>query len=59
MTTAQNLDVNQLQNENRELRCEIVYLQEQLDWLKRQIFGKRSERLVPSHKDQLMFDGGV
>lgn len=57
MTTAQNLDVNQLQNENRELRCEIVYLQEQLDWLKRQIFGKRSERLVPSHKDQLMFDG--
>jgi len=35
-----------LQAENQELKGEIVSLQEQLDWFKRQIFGKRSEKIV-------------
>ena len=36
----------------------IHYLEEQLDWFKRQIFGKRSERVVSDLNDrQLVFEG--
>jgi transposase len=36
----------------------IVYLEEQLTWLKRQIFGKRSERIVADlNSPQLLFEG--
>lgn len=39
-------------------RDEIAVLKEQLAWLKRQIFGKRSERLVPNlNERQLEFEG--
>lgn len=38
--------------------AKIVYLQEQLDWFKRQIFGKRSERVVSdANSEQLMLAG--
>jgi transposase len=58
MNVAQILDPELLQKENIELRCEITHLQEQLDWFKRQVFGKRSERIV-SEMDvqQLEFAG--
>jgi transposase len=37
---------------------QILSLQEQLDWLKRQIFGKKSERVASHpHPDQLVFEG--
>jgi transposase len=57
--------VAELQSENVSLKKElekrdqqIVNLQGQLDWLKRQIFGKRSERVVESlNEEQLTFEG--
>ncbi len=50
--------LNQLQKQNQELRCEIVHLKEQLAWLKRQIFGKRSERTIAVlNSQQLEFEG--
>ena len=57
MTTAQILDVDHLQNEIALRDQKIVYLEEQLDWFKRQIFGKRSERIVSEIGDQMKFDG--
>ncbi len=65
MTTAQFQDQEYLQNENAELRSalaqqeqKIVCLEEQLDWFKRQIFGKRSERVVADiNSQQLEFEG--
>ena len=46
MTAAQIYSPELLQKENTELRCENSYLKEQLDWFKRQIFGRKSERTV-------------
>jgi hypothetical protein len=57
MTIAQIPDVGQLQKENDNLRCEVLHLREQLDWFKRQVFGKRSERIVSEISDQMKFDG--
>jgi len=65
MTAAQNLSIEQLQNQNETLQeklseqnGKIAHLEEQLNWFKRQLFGKRSERDV-SHVDarQLELDG--
>ena len=58
MTTAPNLDPEHLEKENTELRSEIICLKEQIAWFKRQIFGKKSERIVAElNKDQLEFEG--
>lgn len=58
MTTAQFLNPEQLKNENADLRCKVVYLEEQLAWFKRQIFGKRSERIVSEvNSQQMEFSG--
>ena len=48
----------QLLEENALLRKEITLLKEQLEWFRRQIFGKRSEKIVgnPDEK-QLSFEG--
>lgn len=56
MTPAQNTPVEKLIKENSSLKKEVEYLKEQLDWLKRQVFGKRSERIIPQNKDQLEFN---
>lgn len=51
-------DIDQLQEENTSLRAQIIYLEEQLAWFKRQIFGKRSERIVSDlNSQQLTFEG--
>ena len=59
MTAAQIVDPDNLQKENTELRCEleqsnqkIIYLEEQLAWFKRQIFGKRSEKVFSNLNEQ-------
>lgn len=39
------------------LKEENTFLKEQLDWLKRQLFGVRSEKLKPLNEDQLEFEG--
>lgn len=46
-----------LQKENRELSAENLYLKEQLEWCKRQIFGKKSERVIDANPEQLKLDG--
>jgi transposase len=65
MTTAQISDPNYLQKENAELRStiteqcnKIIYLEEQLAWFQRQIFGRRSERIVSNlNEQQLSLEG--
>lgn len=52
MTAVQIADPNDLQKENAELRCEIIFLKEQLAWFKRQIFGKRSEKIIANLNEQ-------
>ena len=67
MTITQITDVEKLAKENEELRQfllerdqKINYLEEQLTWLKRQIFGKRSEKIISDlSSEQLQFDGFV
>jgi len=39
------------------LEKENAYLTEQLEWLKRQVFGQRSEKVVQPNSQQLVFDG--
>ena len=47
-----------LQKDNINLQNTVTYLTEQLDWFKRQIFGKKSERIVAAcNSEQLLFDG--
>ena len=40
-----------------EQNAKILHLEEQLAWVKRQIFGKKSERVVDANQEQLKFDG--
>jgi len=65
MRTVQILDPEQLQNQNEVLQVEILdlrnavaYLTQQLDWFKRQIFGKKSERITSDlNGGQLLLEG--
>lgn len=58
MNTIETLSTAELQAQNSYLKEKIVYLEEQLTWLKRQIFGKRSERIAGDLNEcQLMFEG--
>ena len=51
-------EVTQLNHKNLQLNNENLQLKEQLEWFKRQIFGKRSERVVSDlNTEQLLFDG--
>jgi transposase len=56
--TVQTIPYEQLEKENCQLRNDVAFLNEQLEWFKRQIFGKRSERIVNKpNEHQLMFEG--
>ncbi len=65
MTAVQNLNPEVYQNEILQLRQEvtrrdekIVYLEEQLNWLKKQLFGAKSERDISSaNPNQLELEG--
>ena len=57
MTTAANISIESLEKEVAEQCAEILYLKEQNAWLLRQIFGKKSERIVDANQEQLKFDG--
>lgn len=65
MTAEQILDPEELQKQNKILQVEILdlrntvaYLTQQLDWFKRQIFGKKSERIVSNpNEEQFLLDG--
>ncbi len=56
MTTAP-ISIEDLQSQLIERDQTIIYLKEQLEWFKRQIFGKKSERVVSANPDQLQFEG--
>jgi hypothetical protein len=49
--------IESLQIQLQERDQKIAYLEEQIAWLKRQIFGKKSERIVEAPPEQLKFDG--
>lgn len=58
MITASILNINHLQKEIELRDQKILHLEEQLEWLKRQIFGKKSERIISDlNSEQLTFDG--
>jgi transposase len=57
MTAATNHIIESLQIQLIECDQKILHLEEQLAWLKRQIFGKKSERVVDAHPQQLMLEG--
>ena len=57
MTAALDISKDTLLAEITSLRNQNKLLQEQLDWLKKQIFGKRSEKIIPKNDRQLEFDG--
>ena len=58
MTAAPIFSPELLQKENADLRCEVTHLKEQLDWFKRQIFGRKSERTVSDlNHEQLELTG--
>lgn len=47
-----------LQNDNHVLQNEVKYLKEQVDWFTRQLFGKRSEKIISEiNYEQLTFEG--
>jgi transposase len=56
MTTS-TITLEQLQQENAQLRNEVGYLKEQLEWLRRQIFGKRSEKIIQKDEPHPVFAG--
>lgn len=57
MTAAVESTIESLQTRLMERDAEILYLKEQIAWLTRQMFGKKSERLVDADQEQLKFDG--
>jgi transposase len=44
--------------ENTALKAEVISLKEQLSWLKRQIFGQKSERVIPANDTQTALELG-
>lgn len=57
MKAAQSIPIEQHQNEVVTLKNEISSLKEQIEWFKRNMFGKRSEKVIPKNEYQLEFDG--
>src|ERR1700723_3764141 len=46
-----------LKIENQKLIEKINYLEEQLAWFQKKIFGKRSEKIIQPHEEQLLIAG--
>jgi len=57
MSTAAELTIESLQTRLNACEQENLYLKEQLAWLTRQVFGKKSERVVDANPEQLKLDG--
>ena len=53
-----SLDAAVLQAENTALKTQVATLTQQLDWFKRQLFGRKSERrLIDPNPDQRLLNG--
>jgi len=57
MNATETAYVQGLEKKNESLEKEVAQLKEQLEWLKRQIFGKRSEKIISPNHEQLVFEG--
>ena len=57
MMTAETVSREHHENQISLLKSEIAYLNEQIEWFKRQIFGKRSEKVVTPSDEILYFPG--
>jgi len=58
MISTQAITFEQLRKENLVLQDEVNNLKEQLAWFKRNLFGKRSEKIVSqTNEEQLEFEG--
>jgi transposase len=58
MNAVQTITYQEHENEVQKLQDKIVLLEEQIAWFKRNIFGKRSERVVGDlNNHQLVFEG--
>ena len=58
MNMAQTITFEELEKVNQKLHNKIVYLEEQPEWFKRQIFGKRSEKVVSDlNNPQMLIEG--
>jgi transposase len=57
MSAAAESTIGSLQTKLNACEQEILYLKEQNTWLLRQIFGKKSERVVDANPEQLKLDG--
>ena len=56
--TTPTISLEQHLNEVSQLKSEISYLKEQLEWFRRQVFGQRSEKIIPnSNEEQLYIPG--
>lgn len=54
----QSIDlVANLKKENESLQLKVTQLSEQLEWLTRQLFGKRSEKVVSTNSQELLLPG--
>lgn len=53
------LQFKELEAENDMLKKQIQMLQTQIDWLRRQIFGKRSEKIISSTNDTQLYIEGL
>lgn len=60
MTTAESSIIELLQSKVREYNERIIYLEEQLAWFRRQIFGKKSEKIISIRNvEQLELEGFI
>jgi len=57
MSTATEITIESLQVQLLERDQKIIHLEEQIAWIKRQIFGQKSERIIDTNPEQLKFDG--
>lgn len=57
MTAVAEITPESFQSQLAERDAKILYLEEQIAWLKRQMFGKKSERVVDANPEQLQLDG--
>ena len=57
MTSAAESTIESLQIQLGERDQKILHLEEQIAWFTRQLFGKKSERVIDANPKQLKFDG--
>jgi len=58
-SAAMKQEIRELKDKNRELLSVIKQLAEELDYLKRQIFGQKTERFVPDASGQTQLELGI